>query len=232
MILSRVSPSTGKTLRSKLKVTVVIPCLNDGETLAPILKELKNVTDEIIVVDDGSSDNTALVVKSSKNILINHNKTKGYDKSLNDGFKLAASRGAGIILTYDADGEHKISDVDRVLAPLRMGKADVVIGARTEKRHLLQNVFGILARKMYGISDPLSGLKAYKSKVYKSVGFFDNVGSIGTQLSVRAVKNGFVLLEVPIETKRRKDKSRFYANNVLSNLKVLRSMFFMITQRL
>ena len=169
---------------------------------------------------------------SSNNILLSHKTTEGYEKSINDGFKLATRRGASIIVTIDADGEHKVSDIVRIIRPILNNEADLVIGARIQNRHFLENIYGLLSKAMFGISDPLSGLKAYKINVYKSVGFFDCVGSIGIQLSVRAVKNGFILFEVPIETKIRKDRSRFYSHNLLSNLRVLRSMVLMVMGKL
>lgn len=232
MKLNKANQYTGKTLNGKQKVTAVIPCLNDGKTLASLLRELKKVVDEIIVIDDGSSDNTPTIVKTSKSLLLTHKNNLGYDRSLNDGFKLAAKRGAAVIVTIDADGEHRVADVGRIIKPIINRRADVVIGARVKKRHLLQDCFGILAHFMYGITDPLSGLKAYRVDVYNAVGFFDRVNSIGVQLCVRAVKNGFVLIEVPIATKIRKDSSRFYERSLSGNSKVLRSMTLMICNKL
>ena len=231
MKLSKAGQYTGKTLKTSQKVAAVIPCLNDGKTLGPILGRIKKAVDEIIVIDDGSSDNTSSLVKSSGCILIRHKLTQGYDKSVNDGFKLAAKRGAKIVLTFDADGEHKVTDVKRIIKPILDGQADVVIGVRENKRHLDQEIFAFFTKRLYGISDPLSGLKAYHIKVYQSVGFFDCVNSIGTQLAVKAAQKGYKIKEITIKTEKRADKSRFYYNYLLSNLKVYRSLLYMLTGR-
>lgn len=228
MISTKGNQSTGKTLRTRPKVTVVIPCLNDGKTLGPILKSIKRLVDEVIVVDDGSKDGIVNLVKSSNCILIRHKSTLGYDKSINDGFRLAVKRGSAIVLTFDADGEHKVSDVKRVIKPILNGEADVVVGVRPTKRHLDQKIFAFFTRVLYGISDPLSGFKAYHVKVYKSVGFFDRVGSIGTQLAVKAVQKGYKVKNVAIRARKRADKSRFYYNYFLGNLKVYRSLLYML----
>lgn len=228
MISKQDIQSTGKTLLGKQKVTAVIPCFNDGETLKPTLGDIKVLVDEVIVVDDGSVDNTSSIVKSAGHILIKHKSNWGYDKSLNDGFKLAVKRGAKIIVTLDADGEHNVSDLNKIIEPIKSGKADVVIGIRTRKSHLDQEIFAYFTKFLYGISDPLCGFKAYDAKVYNSVGFFDNVGSIGTQLAVKAAQKGFKIKNVSIKTRKRADRSRFYYNYFLGNLRVYRSLLYML----
>ena len=76
----------------------------------------------VIVVDDRSTDDTARTAGDAGAFVVRHEKNTGYDDSLNDGFKAAASLGADIIFTFDADGEHDAADVPLVLAPYFRGR--------------------------------------------------------------------------------------------------------------
>src|SRR6185437_9990885 len=128
------------TLLSK-KVVAVIPAYNEGKTVRKVAAELKKVVDEVIVVNDCSTDNTAKEAGQAGAVVLNHTQNGGYDKSIDDGFKKAAELGADIIFTIDADGEHKVSDVPRLLAPILDGSADIVVSQRPYTTHFAEKIF-------------------------------------------------------------------------------------------
>lgn len=207
------------------RIAVVIPAFREEQSVGAVVESLKPYASDIIVVDDQSPDATGAVAERAGATVIRHAVNRGYDASLDDGFKEAARRGAGIIVTFDADGEHEASDLPRLLAPILEGRADIVAGARTEARHWSEKLFALYTRTRYGVRDPLCGLKLYRREVYDRFGFFDSVRSIGTELMIRAARAGFRVVSEPITLHERVDgRSRFYAAAIRGNLRIVRAM--------
>jgi glycosyltransferase involved in cell wall biosynthesis len=208
---------------SSEKVIAVIPAYNEAATIARVVGELTPAVDEIVVVDDASKDGTGDLARGAGAVVVTHETNTGYETTINDGFRIAAERGATIILTFDADGEHDPADVPRILAPLLENRADIAIGIRPHTRHWSEDIFALYMRIRFNMSDAVCGLKAYRRSVYDRFGFFDSVHSVGTELMVRGLKAGFRGEAVPIHLRSReeKDRSRFYVRTLRGNLKVL-----------
>ncbi|MBI5655062.1 glycosyltransferase family 2 protein [Candidatus Uhrbacteria bacterium] len=210
------------------KVVAVIPAYNEGRTIAKVIQGVRQVVDEVVVVDDCSKDDTGVQASSAGAHVMRHETNGGYDKSIDDGFKEAAKLGAGIIVTCDADGQHRPEDITKVLEPILKGEADVVAGQRDKTTRLGEKIFAVYTRYRFGLRDPLCGLKAYRREVYDKVGHFDTLGSIGTQLLAEAWKNGYRVATVPVIILPRPDESRFYAKLFRANVKILKAMFKII----
>ncbi len=207
------------------KIIAVIPAHNEGQTVGKVVSSLLPHVSAVVVVDDYSSDITGNEAKKAGAIVLRNDPNKGYDGTINEGFKEAARQGADIIFTFDADGEHDTKDVPRLLAPILSGDADIVLSQRPGSRHWGESIFAFYTRVRFGIPDPLSGMKAYRRSVYDSVGFFDSVSSVGTELMLRGVKKGYRLAFVPIALHARLDgSSRFYSRSFRANLKILRAL--------
>jgi glycosyltransferase involved in cell wall biosynthesis len=208
------------------KVIAVVPAHNEARTVEEVVRTLRELVSEVVVVDDASNDGTANIAAEAGAVVLRNEKSLGYDGALNRGFAEAALRGAEIIVTFDADGEHDAADIPRILAPILASHADVVVGQRPVARHWGERLFAIATNLRFGIRDPLCGLKAYRREVYERVGFFDSVRSIGTELMVRALKHGFTVSSIPIALHARQgDASRFYAFDFQGNLRIVRAMF-------
>lgn len=191
------------------KIVAVIPALNEERAISKVIRGVKKYVDEIILIDDACSDNTAIIAKQQGAIILCHKKTQGYDKSLDDGFVLAAKRGATIVLTFDGDGQHNPEDIPKILEPIVKGEADVVVGKRPHYPRITEYLFTFVARIKANIHDPLCGLKAYHIRVYKDIGYFDRVSSIGTQLMFNARKRGYKVVQRNITLNERSGTSRF-----------------------
>ena len=113
-----------------MKITIGIPAYNEEKNIAKIITKLKKITDSIIVCDDGSSDMTSEIAKNLGVIVISHKKNMGYGAAIRTIFEKSAEIGSDILVTFDADGQHRIEDVSRVLHPLENSEADIVIGSR------------------------------------------------------------------------------------------------------
>jgi glycosyltransferase involved in cell wall biosynthesis len=211
-------------MSSASRVIAVIPAFNEARTIAVVVAGLRPLVAEVIVVDDHSADATSSEASRAGAVALRNAANLGYDDSLNTGFAEAARRGADVILTFDADGEHDAADVPRLVAPIVQGQADMVAGQRPRRAAFAEGIFALYTRLRYGIADPLCGLKAYRRSVYDAVGQFDTVQSIGTELMIRGLRKNFRLALVPIALHRRvDDSSRFYARRFRANLKILRA---------
>jgi glycosyltransferase involved in cell wall biosynthesis len=211
-------------MSSASRVIAVIPAFNEAKTIAAVVAGLRAHVADVIVVDDHSADATGEEAKRAGGIVLRNATNLGYDGSLNAGFAEAAHRGAGIILTFDADGEHDPADVPCLIAPIAEDRADIVAGQRPRPAGFAERIFAFYTRLRYGIADPLCGLKAYRRGVYDAVGQFDTVQSIGTELMIKGLHKKFRLALVPIALRQRADdSSRFYARRLRANLKILRA---------
>lgn len=199
------------------KVIAVIPAFNEGQTIGKVLEETKKYVDEIILVDDCSYDNTSKISKNYAMVLRN-NSNLGYDATLNRGFEYAKQRGAGIIITLDADGQHESNEIPNFINPIKNNEADVVVGIRPFTNRFMEKIYRKYGKK-FEITDPLCGMKAYNIEVYEKAGFFDNIKSIGTQLTFLSALNGYKILNIPINYNKRKDTPRF-GNQIKGNLKL------------
>jgi len=193
----------------KQKTIAIIPALNEEKTINSVLNGVKKYVDEIVVVDDGSTDNTAKIVEKSSAILIKNKTRLGYDKAINIGFKEASCRNPNILVTFDADGQHIPKDLEKILFPIKKKETSVVVGIRPYKQRIAEKIFARFSKRKIGVSDPLCGIKAYSWKAYNKVGYFDKINSIGTELMFNCYKNGYKIKELNIQMNKRIDKPRF-----------------------
>ena len=113
-----------------MKIFVVIPAHNEEKKIGKVLKDLKkNGYMHVIVVDDGSSDRTMDIAENYATV-IRHPINQGAGAATVTGFDYAVRHGADIIVTIDADGQHDVSDIKKVIRPILDKKAELVIGSR------------------------------------------------------------------------------------------------------
>lgn len=205
----------------RYRIAIVIPALNESATIKAIV-EKAGIFGVPIVVDDGSTDDTAELAKLAGAVVVSHDRNHGYDMALNSGFKKAAELGSEVIITVDADGQHDPALLRKFIDQIEAG-ADVVIGIRSRRQRFAEHLFAWYASLRFGIEDPLCGMKAYRTSVYAAQGHFDSYGSIGTELAISASKNGCRLSQIPFDVRERKDQSRF-GRILTGNFRILRAI--------
>jgi len=205
------------------KIVAVIPALNEAATIGLVISEVKEYVDLVIVVDDHSNDNTCEISRAAGALVFTNNQNQGYDKAINRGFELAISNGATIIITFDADGQHNSKDIKEMVALILKGDADLVVGKRPRHVRITEQLFAFVAKRKAGIDDPLCGLKAYRSEIYKDIGYFDRISSIGTQLMFKAKRKGYKVIQKDISLARRKDDPRF-GKSIKANYKIFKAI--------
>ena len=157
------------------KIVAVIPCFNTEQTIGEVVVNAQKYVDEVIVVDDGSSDNTTEAARNSGAIIIKHDKNRGKGAVMKNAAKIAD---CDILVFIDGDGQHDAEEIPKLLKPIIEGKADFVIGSRfslkstTLNRPLLRNMANKLAS--FIISFIISFLQPIARIINRNSGFAKN----------------------------------------------------------
>jgi len=155
-----------------------IPALNAAETIGPVIRRARLYVDFVIVVDDGSIDETASVSFQAGAIVVKHKNNLGYGAALRSVFLAAKKIGAEVLVIIDSDGQHNPDEIPTVLKPVVSRTADISIGSRflnNDRKVPIYRVFGIkllnLATVFLGanVSDSQSGFRAYSKAAINQV---------------------------------------------------------------
>jgi glycosyltransferase involved in cell wall biosynthesis len=119
---------------NRARVVACIPAYNEESTVERVLLGTLPHVAEIVVVDDGSKDQTSLIARRLGALVIVHSKNLGKGVAIRNGLGWAKDNNVDILLTLDADGQHDPNDIPELIAPLRVGEADIVIGSRIKER--------------------------------------------------------------------------------------------------
>jgi len=177
------------------KVTVVVPSYNEADRIGDTVRELAR-TYSVLVVDDGSTDDTASEAKRAGATVIQQSRNMGYIAALKRGFREASS---DIIVTFDADGEHRPSDIPRLVQPIKDDELDLVLGARATIPRPSERILNEMARLKVDVQDSGSGLRALRRSLALALDL-DTACTCGT-LVLEAATNGARIGEIPIETR-------------------------------
>ena len=191
-----------------MQVVIGIPAYNEEKNIAKIIVKLQNITNKIIVCNDGSTDLTSEIADKMGAIVINHPKNLGYGAAIKSLFSKARELDADVLITFDADGQHRIEDINKVLEPIEHNNADIVIGSRFLDKKMkipAYRKFGINAiTKMSNITtkkkitDSQSGFRAYNKKSLQEIIPSDNGMGVSTEILIKANKKSLRVIEVPI----------------------------------
>ena len=185
-----------------------IPAFNEEEKIAGIILKLKKITDKIIVCNDGSSDMTGEIAQSLGAIVVTHPKNMGYGAGIRSIFLKAKEIQADVLVTFDADGQHRIDDIKPVVEPILEDKADIVIGSRFLEKNKQMPEYRKLGIKVItkltnasmneSLTDSQSGFRAYNKKVLNDIIPSDYGMGVSTEILIKASKKEFRIAEVPI----------------------------------
>jgi glycosyltransferase involved in cell wall biosynthesis len=200
---------------------IIIPALNEAQSIADVIDGARPFG-SVIVVDDGSIDETAAIARTAGADVVRHEINRGYDTALNSGFARAAQLGCETVVTLDADGQHDPLLLQQFIAALDQNAA-VVLGVRDRFQRLAERMFSWVASARWNIRDPLCGMKGYRMEVYRELGHFDSYRSIGTELAIFAASRGLKIIEIPVQTRPRVGVPRF-GRRLLGNWRILRAL--------
>ena len=200
-----------------MKITVGIPAYNEEKNIAKIIVKLKKTVDQIIVCDDGSTDSTSAIAESLGATVVKHAKNSGYGMAIRSIFLKSREINADILVTLDADGQHKIEDINKIIKPVVDGEADISIGSRFLKEDNNTPGYRKLGVKIITkvtnsslsekITDAQSGFRAYNNKVLQSLTPADSGMGISTEILIKSSNLGLKIVEVPTEIQYEGDTS-------------------------
>lgn len=191
-----------------MRIAAVIPALNEAETIASVIGDVR-VFAHPIVVADGCSDGTEEIARNAGATVLVHEVNRGYDAALATGLRGAVAEGFDGAVTFDADGELSIDGLSKAVDHMTQGEAALVIGVRPEPARFSERLFVAYARRRFGIQDILCGLKGYRAADITRFDRYLDVPSIQTALAIAIRRSGASLAQVPLSIRPRTGRPRF-----------------------
>ena len=193
-----------------MKIIIGIPAFNEEKNIAGIISKLKRTTKDIIVCNDGATDLTAEIAEEMGAIVINHEKNLGYGGAIRSIFLKAKDLNGDVLVTFDADGQHRIEDLNKVINPILDGQSDIVIGSRflddNEKEvpqyrkvgiKVITKITNVTIKK--DLTDSQSGFRAYSKRVLNEIKPVESGMGVSTEILIKASSKNLKISEVPIK---------------------------------
>jgi glycosyltransferase involved in cell wall biosynthesis len=207
--LSRVYPN--QKLDGYPRISVIIPAFNEEVAIGSVVLGAKQFSDQVIVIDDGSTDRTARMAELAGAKVISLEKNSGKAHALMYGLKLPENDDCDVIVVMDGDGQHRSEDIISVIAPVLEREADLVIGSRymgegndvPRYRQLGQGILNHLTNisSEVKISDSQSGLRALSFKAIENLDFASENYNIESDMIIHFANRGLTIKEVPISVR-------------------------------
>lgn len=177
------------------RVTVVIPAYNEEGRIGHVVQRLVKEY-PVVVVDDGSRDRTTSEARAAGATVIRERENNGYISALKRGFREASS---DIIVTFDADGEHRTKDIEKLVQPIKDDQFDLVLGARTTIPRPSERLINKITQLQIPVTDSGTGLRALRRDLAVDLDL-DTACTCGTLVLEAAAKDARIG-EVSIETR-------------------------------
>lgn len=192
----------------RLGLVVLIPAYNEERFIGSVVLKARHHASQVVVVDDGSTDATAEIAEAAGARVIRHARNLGKGAALNTGFRFAREHAAKVVVTIDGDGQHRVADLEIVVAPVLAGQADLVVGSRylgarsqvPRLRVFGHRLFNFLTTQSAGLrlSDSQSGFRAFSERALRSFCFQSRGFSVESEMQFMARDHGLRTVEVPI----------------------------------
>jgi len=191
-----------------MKIFAVIPAYNEETAIVQVLQKTKPFVDQIIVVNDGSSDQTSQRALAQGVRVITHSVNRGLGASLGTGFVAANYLGADVVITLDADGQHDPAEIKKFIEAIEHG-ADVVIGSRMLTgfegmpwyRQVAQILGNLVTFCLFGawVTDSQSGFRAFTRFALEQIQIKTNRMEVSSEIIAETKRHKLKLVEVPIK---------------------------------
>lgn len=190
------------------KVVAAIPCFNEELFIGSVALKTKDYVDQVVVIDDGSTDKTAMVAEKAGAMVIRHGSNKGKGAAVSSAFEYAKKSGCKALVLLDGDGQHDPVYIPSLVNPVLEDKADMVVGSRylEVKSHIprvrkwgqrVLTFFTNLGSRVR-LTDSQSGLRAFSTKAMQAFSFAEEGLSVESEMQFLANESGLRTMEVPI----------------------------------
>ena len=217
-----------------MNIWVVTPAFNEGEVVAAVVREVVQAGYNIVVIDDGSTDDTADAAFAEGAHVLTHPINLGQGAALQTGFDYLKSMPVDYVVTFDADGQHCVSDIGKALEIFRNGEVDVVLGSRflgaaknmPDSRKYLIKAAVAFHRILYGIdlTDSHNGFRVLSAQIAQRL----QIRSAGMAHATELVRSFHQMqariVEMPV-TIRYTDYSMAKGQKMSSSLRILKDLF-------
>jgi dolichol-phosphate mannosyltransferase len=193
----------------KMRALTILPVYNEAQHVEAVLDEVRRFVNDVLVVDDGSTDGTAdLLARRDDILLVRHNTNRGYGAALTTGFAYGVEHGFDALVTIDCDGQHQPQLIPEFLDRLQATNAAIVSGSRylkvfsgdtppPEQRRAINRVITMELNERLGLSltDAFCGFKAYRTSALKDLNLTVTGYAMPLELWVQAVRAGLLIVE-------------------------------------
>lgn len=198
-------------------IVVIVPAYNEARFIGSVVLKLKKLPVSVMVIDDGSQDDTAQIAEAAGAVVYRSEQNQGKGSALNLGFQKARTLKPDVIVVIDADSQHLPEELPRLVKPILENEADICVGSRYLKDnsntpkgrrigHKFINIATSLSSGVY-ISDSQSGFRAFSPRAYELIQFRSEGFSVESEMQFLAAEHNLKLVEVPI-TIRYSDKAK------------------------
>jgi len=220
------------------KIIAIVPAYNEEKIILSVLKELKKEVNEIVVIDDGSKDMTAELAEKEGVFVLKHLINLGQGASLKTGLEFALQKGADIIITFDADGQHKASEIKKIVKPIIEGECEVVLGSRflenksdiPQLRKFILKIATIFSKLSLGleITDTHNGFRAFSRKAASLIDIKQAGMAHASEILQEIKKNNLSFKEVPVTI----EYTSYSKGKGQSSLNALKILWDLLIQKL
>ena len=193
------------------RVLAAIPYFNEEATIGSVVLKAKKHVNEVLVIDDGSIDNTATVAECAGATVLRHDRNKGYGAAIQSCFNYARENDFDAMAILDGDGQHDANQIQTVMRPVSDGKADISVGSRfldsignmiPMYRHfgiaVLTRFTNVGSHKANKVTDGQSGFRAYSRKAIENIDPRDVGMGASAEILMQGRKRNLLYEEVPI----------------------------------
>src|SRR3989338_3845774 len=211
------------------KLWAVIPAYNEESSIAGIIKKTKRYIANVIVVDDGSKDNTKYFAEKAGAVVLRHIINLGKGAALKTGCDFAMKKGAKSMVVLDADAQHNPEDIPRFIEKLK--KSDIIFGYRKSSSKMpfilrfgnwfISNVAGFLYSVK--LNDTQCGFRAFSREAYKKIRLSASDYSMESEMISKAGKQRLKYVQIPIETIY---SDRYKGTTIVDGIKIVLNMLW------